>query len=74
MIGLRSFAWHGDTTDYSRRQFLKEPAQLLMTTPESLEVMLLSARVDESKLFADLRTVIIDEIHTLAGADRGAHT
>ena len=73
MIGLRSFAWHGDTTDYSRRQFLKEPAQLLMTTPESLEVMLLSARVDESKLFADLRTVIIDEIHALAGSDRGAH-
>ncbi len=73
MIGLRSFTWHGDTPDHSRRQFLKEPAQLLMTTPESLEVMLLSARVDENKLFADLRTVIVDEIHALAGSDRGAH-
>ena len=50
MIGLRSFAWHGDTPDHSRRQFLREPAQLLMTTPESLEVMLLSQRVDEGKL------------------------
>lgn len=73
MIGLRSFAWHGDTPDHSRRQFLREPAQLLMTTPESLEVMLLSQRVDEAKLFADLRTVIIDEVHALAGSDRGAH-
>jgi len=73
MLGLRSFAWHGDTLDHSRRHFLREPAQLLMTTPESLEVMLLSQRVDERKLFVDLRTVIIDEIHALAGSDRGAH-
>ena len=67
MVGLRSFVWHGDTPDHSRRQFLREPAQLLMTTPESLEVMLVSQRVDEAKLFADLRTVIIDEVHALAG-------
>jgi ATP-dependent Lhr-like helicase len=73
MIGLRSFGWHGDTPDHARRQFLREPAQLLMTTPESLEVMLLSQRVDAGKLFADLRTVIVDEIHALAGTDRGAH-
>lgn len=73
MIGLRSFAWHGDIPDHARRQFLRDPAQLLMTTPESLEVMLLSARVDEHKLFADLRAVIVDEVHALAGSDRGAH-
>ena len=44
-----------------------------MTTPESLEVMLVSQRVDEARLFADLRTVVIDEVHALAGTDRGAH-
>jgi ATP-dependent Lhr-like helicase len=65
--------WHGDTDDSSRRKFLKEPAELLMTTPESLEVMLVSQRVDEAKLFGDLRIVVIDEVHALAGSDRGAH-
>lgn len=73
MVGLRHFVWHGDTPDHYRRQFLREPTALLMTTPESLEVMLVSARVDENKLFGDLRTVVVDEIHALAGSDRGAH-
>jgi ATP-dependent Lhr-like helicase len=44
-----------------------------MTTPESLEVMLLSQKVPHSKLFGDIRALIIDEIHALAGSDRGAH-
>jgi ATP-dependent Lhr-like helicase len=56
-----------------RNALLREPAELLMTTPESLEVMLVSQRVDERKLFADLRMVVIDEVHALAGTDRGAH-
>jgi len=73
MVGLRRFVWHGDTPDTARRQFLLEPAELLMTTPESLEVMLMSSRVDERTLFAGLHTVIIDEVHALAGTDRGAH-
>ena len=73
MVGLRRFVWHGDTVDSDRRRFLKEPVELLMTTPESLEVMLVSQRVDESALFHDLRCVIIDEVHAIAGSDRGAH-
>lgn len=73
MVGLRRFVWHGDAPDVEKRKFVKEPGELLMTTPESLEVMLLSARVPTAKLFGDLRFVIIDEIHALAGTDRGAH-
>jgi ATP-dependent helicase Lhr and Lhr-like helicase len=73
MVGLRRFVWHGDTTEGERKKFLKEPADLLMTTPESLEVMLVSERVDTDKLFCDLRVVIIDEVHAIAGSDRGAH-
>lgn len=73
MVGLRRFVWHGDTSEPARRAFLKEPAELLMTTPESLEVMLISKRVDAARLFSELRVVIIDEIHAIAGSDRGAH-
>lgn len=72
-FGLRRQVWHGAPPENERRHFLKEPAELLMTTPESLEVMLVSQRVDAVKLFGDLRIVVIDEIHALAGSDHGAH-
>ncbi len=73
MVGLRRFLWHGDATASARKAFLRDPADLLMTTPESLEVMMLSGRVPHRRLFADLRCVVIDEIHAMAGLDRGAH-
>jgi len=73
MVGLRRFVWHGDVKDAERKRFSREPADLLMTTPESLEVMLVSSRVPAGRLFADLRFLIVDEVHALAGTDRGAH-
>lgn len=73
MVGLDRFVWHGDVSSAARQRFLKSPAHLLMTTPESIEVMLASKRVDAAALFADVRHIIIDEIHALAGIDRGAH-
>lgn len=73
MVGLRRFVWHGDATQTARRAFVDEPAELLMTTPESLEVMLLSQWIPVARLFADLRVVIVDEVHAMAGTDRGAH-
>jgi ATP-dependent Lhr-like helicase len=73
MVGLRRFVWHGDIGDAAKRRFVKDPAEILMTTPESLEVMLVSQRSPVQRLFKDLRLVIIDEVHALAGTDRGAH-
>jgi len=73
MVGLRRFVWHGDVADGDRAKFKKEPAQILMTTPESLEVMLVSPRFPVARVFKDLRMVVIDEIHAMAGTDRGAH-
>ena len=73
MVGLRRFVWHGDATASDKEAFKREPTDLLMTTPESLEVMLASARVPTRRLFGDLRMVVIDEVHALAGTDRGAH-
>ncbi|MFT5686395.1 MAG: ATP-dependent Lhr-like helicase, partial [Myxococcota bacterium] len=73
MVGLRRFVWHGDVTASAKKRFKREPAEVLMTTPESLEVMLISQKVPVGRLMADLRVVIIDEIHALAGQDRGGH-
>jgi ATP-dependent helicase Lhr and Lhr-like helicase len=73
LVGRRAAIWHGDIGDSARRTILGDPPDLLLTTPESLEVMLISRRVEEERLFANLRAVIIDEIHAFAGDDRGWH-
>lgn len=72
-VGRRVFKWHGDTGPSARKAFLREPADILLSTPESLEAMLMSARVPEAQIFAGLRAVIIDEVHAFAADDRGAH-
>ncbi|MGC2377941.1 MAG: DEAD/DEAH box helicase, partial [Mycobacterium sp.] len=65
-VGLRS----GDTTPARRRQLISTPPDVLITTPESLFLMLTSAA---RKTLAGVKTVIVDEVHAIAGAKRGAH-
>ncbi len=73
MVGLDVFKWHGDVSDSRKQGFRESPAHILMTTPESLEVMLISDRTDAKALFQNLSAVVIDEVHAFAGDDRGAH-
>jgi ATP-dependent Lhr-like helicase len=73
LIGRRAFKWHGDTAQGPRKRFLADPTDILLITPESLEAMLMSARVPTREIFAGLRAVIIDEVHAFADDDRGAH-
>ena len=72
-VGRRAFKWHGDVSDKARRRFIEDPADVLLTTPESLEAMLMSPRVPAREVFGGLRAVVIDEVHAFAGDDRGAH-
>lgn len=60
----------GDTSADDRRLLWEDPPDVLLTTPESLAVLL--SRPEADDLFSDLRWVIIDEIHALAGNKRGA--
>jgi ATP-dependent Lhr-like helicase len=71
--GRRVALWHGDTPASGRKSMLADPPDLLLTTPESLESMLVSISVDHERLFADLRAVIVDEVHAFAAGDRGWH-
>lgn len=73
LLGRRSALWHGDVGPTARRNILRDPPDCLLTTPESLEVMLVSQKVDALSLFSQLRVVVVDEIHAFAGDDRGWH-
>lgn len=72
-LGRRVGVWHGDIGQGDRGRIIKEPPDILLATPESLEVMLVSRRTDHTNLFANVRAVVIDEIHAFAGDDRGWH-
>ena len=65
------FHWHGDVAASHKNKLLENPRGILQITPESLESMLMRRSNDIPRLFSDLRYVIIDEIHTLTGTDRG---
>jgi ATP-dependent Lhr-like helicase len=61
----------GDTPSSARQQMAKHPPPILITTPESLYLLLTSPLA--RGMFRTVRTVIVDEIHTLVGNKRGAH-
>ncbi|HEY3159230.1 MAG TPA: DEAD/DEAH box helicase [Vicinamibacterales bacterium] len=61
----------GDTTSSERAAMLRKPPHILVTTPESLYLLLTSARSRE--MLRTVRTVIVDEIHAVIGGRRGAH-
>ena len=69
--GIPVTHWHGDVAASRKKRLLDTPAGILQITPESLESMLINRSNDIPRLFGDLRFVVIDEVHTLTGSDRG---
>ena len=67
---LRVAVRTGDTPQKERREILKEPPDILITTPESLYLMLTSQARD---ILRGVETLILDEVHAVAGTKRGAH-
>ncbi|SDL43797.1 DEAD/DEAH box helicase [Tessaracoccus oleiagri] len=72
-LGRSAAVRHGDTAQSVRRRLAAERPDVLMTTPESIEAMLVSSTLDPRSLLGDVRAVIVDEIHAFAGDDRGWH-
>ena len=70
--GIPVCHWHGDVAKSHKDAMLRDPRGVLQITPESLESMLMRRGSDVIRLFGDLRYIVIDEIHTLTGADRGS--
>ncbi len=67
---LQTFLRTGDTPQEDRRRMERHPPDILITTPESLYLMLTSA---VRSVFKSVRWVIVDEVHAVAGTKRGAH-
>ena len=63
--------WHGEANRTLKEKLIKDPGGVVLITPESLEAMLANSPANAKKLFAGLDYVIIDEIHSFIGSDRG---
>ncbi|HVF15535.1 MAG TPA: DEAD/DEAH box helicase, partial [Steroidobacteraceae bacterium] len=70
-VDIRTWVRTGDTSQAERVQMRKRPPHIVVTTPESLYILLGSQSGRE--MLATTRTVIVDEIHAIAGSKRGSH-
>jgi ATP-dependent Lhr-like helicase len=68
---IRTATRTGDTTQTERARMLRKPPHVLVTTPESLFILLTAER--SRRLFSRVQTVIVDEIHAMAADKRGSH-
>ena len=71
LVGRRAACWHGDTSQGDKRRILADPPDCILTTPESLEAILVSSTINHREFFKNIQTVVIDELHAFAGDDRG---
>ncbi|MDA4129630.1 MAG: DEAD/DEAH box helicase, partial [Thaumarchaeota archaeon] len=69
--GLKAEIRHGDTSSYARQKMLLSPPDVLITTPETLGILLVSRKFKAH--LASLECVVIDELHELLGNERGSH-
>ncbi|MFY7813841.1 MAG: DEAD/DEAH box helicase, partial [Chryseobacterium taeanense] len=63
--------WHGEANKGLKDKLIKEPSGVVLITPESIEAMLVNKPHNVKQLFCNLKFVVIDEIHTFIGSDRG---
>ncbi|MFJ4876246.1 DEAD/DEAH box helicase [Streptomyces sp. NPDC088745] len=72
-LGRSAALWHGDTKESQRQRIRTDRPDILLTTPESLEAMLIGVKTDHAHLLGEVRAVVVDEVHAFAGDDRGWH-
>ncbi|NDK90275.1 DEAD/DEAH box helicase [Gordonia desulfuricans] len=72
-VGRSVAVWHGDVGQSARRRITRERPDILLTTPESVESILVSESVDALQFLGSVQAVVVDEVHAFAGDDRGWH-
>lgn len=63
--------WHGEANKALKNRLVKQPNGIVLITPESLEAMFVNKPFNVKSLFSTLKYVVIDEIHSFVGSDRG---
>ncbi|PWR72558.1 DEAD/DEAH box helicase [Methanospirillum lacunae] len=67
------FRWHGDVDQSKKRKFIKNPSGILLITPESIEALFIRHSNEVQSIFNEVKFIVIDEMHSFIGTERGAH-
>ena len=70
-VGVPVHRWHGDVSTSQKTSFMNKPSGILLITPESLEAIFVLHGSRVSDVFKDLTYVVIDELHSFIGTERG---
>ena len=70
-LEIKVTKWHGEAKKSLKMGLIKDPNGVVLITPESLEAMFINAPYNVSVLFGNLKYIVIDEIHSFLGVDRG---
>lgn len=70
-LDVKVTKWHGEANRTLKAKLAKQPEGIVLITPESLEAMFVNAPYNVKALFSNLKFVVIDEIHSFIGTDRG---
>ncbi len=70
-LEISTTKWHGEANKTLKKQLIKNPNGIVLITPESIEAMFVNKPFDVKILFSNLDYVVIDEIHSFIGTDRG---
>lgn len=73
LLGRSVQLWHGDIGQGDKARTERELPDIILTTPESIEGILIGSRRDHLRLLSSVRCVVTDELHAFAGDDRGWH-
>lgn len=72
-MNVRITKWHGDVGSNKKKQFLDNPSGILQITPESIEAFMINRPEKIKAVFRGVEYIVIDEIHSFVGNDRGYH-
>ncbi len=70
-LDVRVTKWHGEASRADKKKLVRQPEGIVLITPESLEAMFVHSPYSVKSLFTNLQYVVIDEIHSFLGTDRG---
>jgi ATP-dependent Lhr-like helicase len=72
-LDIKVTKWHGEASQSEKKKLIQNPQGVVLITPESIEAMFCNKPQDIKKVFSEVDFVVIDEIHSFLGTDRGVH-
>lgn len=72
-LEIKITKWHGEASRYDKKRLIQNPEGIVLITPESIEALFCNKPSEIKKIFSEIDFIVIDEIHSFLGTDRGIH-